>query len=356
MVRAVPYGMPPGASTSPPSLDRLTGVLLGTALGDALGLPFEGLSARTLARRAPTLDRYHLIGTLGVVSDDTQHAALLVASLLAGQGDLERSRHAFRRALGAWVLSLPWGIGMATLKACGLILLGVERSGRDSAGNGAAMRGAAPAVAAPCDRERRLALGRMAAEVTHTDVRAIEGALFVGELAAACLAHAGPAAGGTAADGCTIRRALVHDALTVVTASDLRIAIEGAALGTRPDTAPATGFVVDSVATAVSAFVALGDDVLAALGACIRRGGDTDSNAAILGGWLGAWHGADALPATLVARLQPGPYGEAHLRALAAAAHAGAAPPSTPYVRAALWTWLLYPVIIGHGFYRLVPH
>ena len=350
---AIPAAIP--AALPPVALDRQSGLQLGTAIGDALGLPFEGLSASTIARRKPALDRYHLIGPIGVVSDDTQHAALLVASLLAGAGSVERSRRAFRRALGWWVLSLPWGIGMATLKACALILLRVERRGRPSAGNGAAMRGAATAIVVPHDRALRIALGTMAAEVTHTDVRGIEGALFSGELAAACLVDAGPRAEETPSTARARRVALVRTALGVVTQPELWRAIEGAADGTRATDAPATGYVVDSVATAVAVFVDHGNDVLASLGACIRRGGDTDSNAAILGAWLGAWHGEAALPAALIAQLQPGPYGAAHLRALARAAHSGGPPPATGYVIAALWTWLLYPVIIAHGFLRLVP-
>ena len=338
---------------TPVALDRLAGVLLGTAVGDALGLPYEGLSARTIIRRAPALDRYHLIGSLGVVSDDTQLTALLAVSALRAHGDVGLARRYFRRALGGWLCTLPWGLGMATLKAGALVLLGVERSGRRSAGNGAAMRAAGLAVAMPTNRAARLAMGVAMAEVTHTDARGVEGALFVAELAAGCLTHAGPEAG---TPGREARRRLATDALTVVRAVELRAALTGAIDGTRSTDAPATGFVVDSVATALACFVEAGDDVLAALGACIRRGGDTDSNAAILGGWLGGWHGAAALPPQLIASLQPGAWGEAHLRAIAQAATTGAPPPRTPWLTSALWTWLLYPVIIAHGFLRLVPH
>jgi len=37
--------------------DRIAGTLLGTALGDALGLPCEGMSAKRIARRFGRLDR-----------------------------------------------------------------------------------------------------------------------------------------------------------------------------------------------------------------------------------------------------------------------------------------------------------
>jgi ADP-ribosylglycohydrolase len=42
--------------------DRLAGTLLGTAVGDALGLATEGMSARAIARRFGRVQRYHLLG------------------------------------------------------------------------------------------------------------------------------------------------------------------------------------------------------------------------------------------------------------------------------------------------------
>src|SRR5688500_7339725 len=98
------------------NVDRAQGALLGTAIGDALGLPFEGLSADDVLRRARRrpLDGYSLLGGTGFVSDDTQLTALLAHALLSGRGDLERSRRRFRRALAGWFLRLPWGIGFAT--------------------------------------------------------------------------------------------------------------------------------------------------------------------------------------------------------------------------------------------------
>jgi ADP-ribosylglycohydrolase len=66
------------------ALDRITGTLLGTALGDALGLATEGMSARAISRRFGRVERFHLIGRTGFVSDDTEQAALVV--LNPGEG------------------------------------------------------------------------------------------------------------------------------------------------------------------------------------------------------------------------------------------------------------------------------
>ena len=51
----------------------IIGSILGTAVGDALGLPLEGLSRRRGARLIGDPDRHHLILGRGMVSDDTEH-------------------------------------------------------------------------------------------------------------------------------------------------------------------------------------------------------------------------------------------------------------------------------------------
>ncbi|HEV3120489.1 MAG TPA: ADP-ribosylglycohydrolase family protein, partial [Isosphaeraceae bacterium] len=166
--------------------DRLAGTLLGTALGDALGLPAEGLSARSIARRFGRMDRFHLIGLRGFVSDDTEQTALVAQSLARHPDDASRFLRAFRRSLLGWFCRLPWGIGSATLRACVRIGLGIPQSGVMSAGNGAAMRASIVGVVFNQDEKKREFFGRALAEVTHRDARAVQGALYVAELAAAC--------------------------------------------------------------------------------------------------------------------------------------------------------------------------
>jgi len=321
--------------------DRVSGALLGTALGDALGLPCEGMGPRAIVRRFGLVDRYHLFGRTGFVSDDTEQTALLAQSLTTD--DLDVAERRFRRALAGWFLRLPWGIGLSTLKACVLLVFGVKNSGRPSAGNGAAMRASAVGLRFHDDPERRRRFGRRAAEVTHRDARAVEGALFVAEVVAACV-HA---------DRDDPRDRIIRQALSVVDNVDLRGAIEHA-LDSDEDL-PTTGYVVDTLAVAARDFVRFGDRPLPALQHCIGLGGDTDSIAAILGAWLGALHGAERLPAALIAALHDGPFGPTHLRALATALVAGARAPRYRWWTAMARNLLLYPVVLAHGFRRLWP-
>ena len=166
----------------------------------------------------------------------------------------------------------------------------------------------------------------------------------------------------SASDGAD-RAVLVEDASRVVHEEALKEAIsEAVSLATRVDdireaskTLGTTGFVVHSVPLAVYAFVRHGRDPMDALTTLISAGGDTDSHAAILGGWLGALHGEARLPLELVGRIQDGSFGPTHLRALAKALGGGGGAPSYSSLYALLRNLALYPVVIAHGFRRLLP-
>jgi ADP-ribosyl-[dinitrogen reductase] hydrolase len=164
--------------------DRFAGVLLGTAIGDALWLPMEGMGAAAIARTYPRIDRFFLLGRTGFVSDDTEQSALVAQSLARHPQERERFVRASQWSLLGWFLRLPWGIGFGTLRACLRIALGFRKTGVSSAGNGAAMRAAIVGTFfydAPATRRDWV---DEVARVTHLDKRAVEGARFVAELAA----------------------------------------------------------------------------------------------------------------------------------------------------------------------------
>ena len=64
-------------------VERFTGLLLGTAVGDSLGLPREGLSRHRAMRLYPGDLRQRLIARRGMLSDDTEHACMTAQALLA---------------------------------------------------------------------------------------------------------------------------------------------------------------------------------------------------------------------------------------------------------------------------------
>jgi ADP-ribosyl-[dinitrogen reductase] hydrolase len=331
--------------------DRVVGVLLGTAIGDALGLPLEGLSARAIARRFGRIDRYRLLGPWGFVSDDTALTALAAQSLLVAGGDPGRAAGAFRRGLALWLLTLPWGIGLATLRAGGLCLLGLKRTGIASAGNGAAMRAAVVGAGFPDHAEKRRALGLAMAETTHTDRRAVEGALFVAEVAAACVRGLEPTdaflAGRQVVADAALAAALDGASCLLQSSADVRAAAER--LGT-------TGFVLHTVPFATFCFLRHADDPRTALSEAVACGGDTDSYGAILGAWLGARHGASGLPQDWLGALAPGPWSVPRLRALGERLAGLPGPvPRIPWPLVLASNLGLLPVILAHALRRLLP-
>ena len=338
--------------------DRLAGTLLGTALGDALGLAAEGLAARVVARRFGALDRFRLLGRTGYVSDDTEQTALVAEVLVRERHDPERIVRLFRRSLLSWFARLPFGIGFGTLRACVRIALGLRRTGVASAGNGAAMRAAVIGVVfREQDRDDgRRAIGAALARVTHTDPRAVAGALFVADVAAGCARVRGEATAAQLGEIVAAARAKVDDrdvGRSVDAAVELAgrqegLEVAGPELGT-------TGFVVHTVGLTTFCLLRFGLTPMEAIRAAIRAGGDTDTHAAIVGAWVGALRGTGWLPEEHVARLHDGPFGPTHLRGLALALASNGVAPRWSWLGALLRNLALYPVVLAHGFRGLVP-
>jgi ADP-ribosylglycohydrolase len=91
--------------------DQIAGVVLGTAVGDALGLPREGISrnrGRKIFGRPPL--RHRFVFGRGMMSDDTEHTCMVGQSLLRAPDNVD----AFARSL-AWRLRSLDASARATL-------------------------------------------------------------------------------------------------------------------------------------------------------------------------------------------------------------------------------------------------
>lgn len=349
-------GTTPASGLAPPGLsDRLCGTLLGTALGDALGLPGEGMSGAAIAKRFGRLDRFRLLGSIGFVSDDTEQSALVAQSLARHPDDSQRFAAAFRWSLLGWFARLPWGVGLATVRASVRIAAGIRPSGVRSAGNGAAMRAGVLGVFFHDRPDARAAFGRELAQTTHLDERAVAGALFVAELAATlCFANSVQQAFTAAA------QTVEEPQLALALSRAAMLATDGVATSQAATELGVTGYVLHTVPFAAFYLLQHRGDPVQTLTAASGAGGDTDSIGAILGGWLGAWHGESGLPAPLLDHIHDGPFGPAHLRSLGrhlADVRSGkrGAVPGYSATAALARNLALYPVILVHGFRRLLP-
>jgi ADP-ribosylglycohydrolase len=289
----------------------IVGAILGTAVGDALGLPYENLSRRRVGRWG-TPDRYHFLFGRGMTSDDTEHTCMVAQSLIVSAGRPELFARDFARRLRWWLLGMPAGIGRATLRACVKLWLGFgpQSSGVFSAGNAPAMR-AAILGAAVEDPQALRVLVRVCTRLTHTDPRAEHGALVVA-LAAMLARSQEDIRGNFLLEGL---RSWIPEESAAKLLALLGNAVRSVEAGeTTEDFAASqgwgrkvTGFVNQTVPVAVHAWLRHPRDYRAAVTAVIRCGGDTDTAAAIVGGIVGAAVGKEGIPPEWLTRLAEWP-------------------------------------------------
>jgi ADP-ribosylglycohydrolase len=347
--------------------DAAAGCLLGTAVGDALGLPCEGLSRRRQQRLGFDLSRYSFVLDRGMCSDDTDHACMVAQALAASAGVPRRFAASLAWRLRFWLAALPAGVGFATLRAILRLWLFVPPpfAGVRSAGNGPAMRSALLGVAFADDEPLLLMHVSACTTITHRDVRAECGALAValaarsalrGEGAARYLVHLRRLAAPFGAAGGELV-GLVERAAASVDRAEPTEAF-AAAIGCGK---AVSGYMYHSVPVALHAWLAHPLDLEAALAAAIRCGGDTDSVGAITGAIVGAGSGAAGIPAARLERLWDWPRGVrwiegAGRNAITAVDSRTRRPP----LYLAPWNWLarnlfFLAVVLGHGFRRLLP-
>jgi ADP-ribosylglycohydrolase len=286
----------------------IVGAILGTAVGDALGLPYENLSRRRGVRLLGEPDRYHFLFGRGMTSDDTEHTCLVAQSLIVSAGQPDRFARDLARRLRWWLLGLPAGIGRATLLASIKLWLGFgpKGSGIFSAGNGPAMRCAVLGASVEDPQLLRTLVG-IAARITHTDPKAEHGALVVA--LAASLARSQPHIDGTFfLEG--LRKWLPEESASQLLTL-LERAVRSVAAGeSTPEFAAAqgwgrrvTGYVNQTVPVAIHAWLRYPRDFRSAVTQVIRCGGDTDTTAAIVGGIVGAAVGKEGIPPEWLAGL-----------------------------------------------------
>ena len=122
--------------------NKLQGCLIGAAIGDSVGLPYEGMSSSTGKKLYGHPDKHKLLFGLGMVSDDTEHLVIVLRSYRKANGDAESFSKILASKLKLWTLALPLGVGKASLISGIKLLFGFshKKSGIFSAGNGPAMR------------------------------------------------------------------------------------------------------------------------------------------------------------------------------------------------------------------------
>lgn len=323
--------------------DRRAGALLGTAVGDALGVPYEFSTppgpAEVPAMRGGGLGDF----APGEWSDDTS-MAVAVARVAATGADLRADDALDAVAAGflEWYDGGPADIGIQTRAVLARARARWSATGHPpgrlcreearvyaldhphSAGNGALMRTAAVAWSHPDDRLACADAARSVAALTHADPLAGDSCVLWSEAVRVALATGdlAPEAGVDLLP--PSRRQQWRGWLAEALAPD-DAEVPGARF--RPN-----GFTVTAVQAAVAAIAGTAsrrpeDHLVEAIHAATRIGDDTDTVAAITGALVGAAYGAEAIPAAWRAAVHgwPGLTGD-DLVALASRGPAGPTP------------------------------
>jgi ADP-ribosyl-[dinitrogen reductase] hydrolase len=333
----------------------ILGSLLGTAVGDALGLPCEGMSRERV--RAFGKIRHRLLFGRGMFSDDTEHTLMLAAALIENRDDAQRFLRSFAWRLRWWLLGLPAGVGLSTAKAILRLWLGFPptRSGVRSAGNGAAMRSAIVGVFWADDEAKRREFALAACRITHTDSRAEESALLVAEAAALA------AKGAETSEVLNRLRSLLTSDLMQEQFEVLEQTLTESACVTEFAARigcgnGVSGFAPHTVAVALFAWLRHRGQFEEAVRSVIECGGDTDTVAAITGGICGAEVREAGIPQAWIDGICDWPRSVTHLRQVGEALAGDATQaPRVFWLFVLLRNLVFLAVVLLHGFRRLLP-
>ncbi len=265
---------------------RFEGTLLGLAVGDALGGPFEGAPPTAVSRE--DLDR---IALRPVTSDDTAMTIALAESLVSLKTcDADDVAERFAR----WALEDGRGIGRSTYYALRLIARGVpwrEASRKAhhlasgmSAGNGPLMRSAPLALLLSSDCDRLVDSTLQCSSITHWDERAGIGAAAFNLMLAAIL------------HGATDKDEIVFRSPASIRARSPELDNALSALPSLGrDRLSPSGFVFDTLVCAAWCFLngsSFPDIILKA----VSLGGDADTVSAVAGALSGCYYTSSGIP------------------------------------------------------------
>jgi ADP-ribosylglycohydrolase len=331
-----------------------TSCLLGGALGDALGLPAEGLNAKRIARLWQGAWRHRFFFGKGMVSDDTEHAVMTTLSLAKHGNDPDAFTRDLARRLRWWFAGIPAGVGMATARSATKLWCGANpsRSGVWSAGNGPLMRAPVIGVHFADDSENRDKFTDASTRITHTDPRALECARLIAK--AATLATDGVQNPVVILD--SLERQIESDEMKIrfpLLRSGLDEGIEVGAFADSFGRKPGfvSGFAPDTAAVALFAWLRHRGDYRAAVTSVIAAGGDTDTAAFVAGSLAGIDVGKAGLPADWIAGLRDWPLGGALLSRADAMDHLQY--PNWPL--SLVRNLCFFLIVLAHAFRRLLP-
>ena len=298
--------------------DKFLGALLGTAVGDALGMPFEGMSSEAITRvRGEVMEMIPARLGAGTYTDDTEMMIALAESLVecrefSGSDLAKRFLNYFdpRRGYG-------WG----TIQVMKLLRAGVpwDQTGEmvfsgGSFGNGAAMRIAPVGVLFFDQPDKLNRVAQDSSRITHTHPLGIMGGVIQARGVAQAFSH-DPTSGSLDPESFLAEvegffPAGEGEELECFRLSQVRKLLrKNLSPGEIYRELGSDATAPNSVPAALYSFLSRSEDFAEAVSFAIRIGGDTDTVGAMTGAMSGAYLGCSGIPRQWLEGLEGGERG-----------------------------------------------
>ncbi len=299
-----------------PSRSKVVGTLVGGAVGDAMGAPFEGLWSDDIPNSDSLASSFHEYDgyPTGQYTDDTQLTIATIESVVRN-GEIVVADIACSIA-ELWRHHSVIGPGGACTQAAERYLATGDHRNMGApvgqAGNGTAMRTAAIGLWFGDDRRSLVSTVADISRLTHQDPRSIAGGVAIA-LAANLLASDETIEEmdlcNTIADGIVaidMELSLLMRALPLqVDAPDCKQFIASAGQATAEFSAPIiTPFVIPTVLASIYCILKHPRSWVDAVTSAVQFGGDVDTLGAIVGALSGAIHGVVGIPPKLRSEVQ----------------------------------------------------
>jgi len=296
--------------------EAFLGSILGVAIGDAFGRPFEGWTHELILKRIGLIEEMYQ----GIYSDDTEMTIGIIEAIIENPSlSPEGIARRFVENYNAWR-----GYGPRTHLAIRNLKRGVswDQVGSDSWGNGAAMRVSPIGLFYYDDLERVKEKAVLSATITHKHPEAIAGSVAQAIGVALLTRYAGEGKAFSSQEmielisqmTSSISQAVSREIEKLKKIPSCDTLLEKAAFLVNRFSCDVSA--KGSVPVAFASFL-MSSSFKEALLISVNAGGDTDTICAMSGALAGAYYGFSSIPSDWLEKLEDGPKGKRYILSLA---------------------------------------
>lgn len=157
--------------------DKIKGTIYGLAIGDCIGLRYENIRPEEINEK--NIGKTCLTG---IISDDTEHMFLITKSILNTR-DIQNFEKDFKKELKQWLISFPINIGKTTLYS--IIRSFFKKGyGLQGTGNGSVMRIAPIGLLFREDENKLKEYAESSCRITHNSIESVINSIAIASLIA----------------------------------------------------------------------------------------------------------------------------------------------------------------------------